>query len=191
MKTEILLIILTILFFLSCRNERKVEVIPITNYYSLADMDEANLKFYSIKKILRPTLDTVIESVSNCNRYDNFQVSYVVNSLQDTLNMLHVNISNNTDQFAFNYSICNGIFYYRGYQFVFIGTGLDSMLINLDKKKKLFYLNPKKLKNLYSEHGEFFHSSWDFIYENGNFTCISYTNCEKFWNDTKYLHFED
>ena len=174
-----------------CNFKNDPEVIKISSQYLSNDLIDIKLKLYEINIDLHPILDSVIEYVIKCNNYKNAQIGFDLTTYRNFGNRLLISITNNTRLYEFDYSICNGVFYYKGYQFVHVGEISDSILTDLNQTIKLNYVSPEKLQMMYQNHDEFFYSSWTYIFESNKFKCISYRNCSSFWADKKYLITED
>jgi len=184
MKRSYIIIILFLI--INCSSKNRVETVMLSMQYSINDLIEVRLNLYEINSSIYPILDSVIERVTCCPKYKNDQIAFVFSTCKDTLNRFIINIENTSGLHFFDYTICNGVFYYKGYQFVHIGTINNSLLKDLKKDVKLFCINKKKLLTMYQGNNEFYYSSWDFIYENEQYKCIHYRDCENFWNNSDY-----
>lgn len=84
----------------------------------------------------------------------------------------------------FDYSLCNGAFYYKGYQFAVIGN--LSSFKKSDSKVQIVHINKEKLISMHLNSNENHICSWDFIKMNDKLICISYNYCGEYWFDEKY-----
>lgn len=180
MKIKLLYYILPLFFLLACKNENTSEEAVLSRQFSLKDLVETNLKLYESNAILHPILDSIIDLTVKCPDYKNEQFGFFLTSYSDSINRLLISIENTTKLYEFNYNRCNGVFYYKGYQFALIGIS-TSILKDLGKTIKIFFVNPAKLRKMYNEKSEFFYSSWNYVYKNNKFFCLSYNRCGNYW----------
>jgi hypothetical protein len=174
---NIVFIILTF-FYISCANFKTNKL--LYSDYKLSDLTQIQLEQYSINSNFYPILDSVIRSVNKCNNYVDMQIGFTFTAMNDSLDRLEFTISSIYDLYALNYNYCNGVFYYKGYQFLFYGVISSEILQDLYKSKRLFYLKPEKLRNFYDKRGEFFNSSWTYIFNSNKFKCVYYLDCNHF-----------
>jgi len=185
---NILLIMISV-FLISCINNNKdEEIITLSNNFDLKDIVVTKLDLLKVGDKTKPLFDSLIDLVIDCPNNINLQIGFVVSTSIDSVGIKHITIENINDLTRFDYSRCDGVFYYRGYQFVIIGNRW--LFKNSGMVIKLISINPKRLKSIFRANGEFYNSSWDFVYVKNEFYCISYHNCGEYWYDSKYYQSE-
>jgi competence protein ComGC len=182
MKAKFLILILILITLLNCNLKTNTEVIKLTSQYSIKDLVESKLELYQINENASPLLDSIIRNINECVKYRNTQIGFVFTVYKDTTNKTIISIENTTNLYKFDYSRCNGVFYYKGYQFVNIGIINDSLLKDLGQRVQLYSVNKEKLRYMYKGSDEFFHSSWSYIYDGEDFKCVDFNVCGKFWS---------
>lgn len=151
------------------------------NYYKLSDLDEIELKQYMVKPVLYPILDSVIDFMIVCEDYKNLQMGFTLDLSKDSINNIEIDIGSMDDLYTLNYNYCDGVFFYKGYQFLYYGPYEPELLEDMHRYKRLFFMNPEKLRNYYPSHDEFFNSIWTFSFINGDFKFIDSFYCNKYY----------
>lgn len=182
-RTQIFILIISLLLTF-CTNNNDKEVIALKSSYSIGDLNFIKLDLLEAEDEIEPLIDSIIGLAINCPNYNNMPLGYIISSSIDTIKGINIKIETINELTRFDYSICNGVFYYKGYQFALIGN--NWFLKNTNKVVKLIGINSKSLENIYWDNGEFFNSSWEFVFFNNKFHCISFNNCGEYWFDDKY-----
>ncbi len=182
---KLLFYLLIISVFLnSCINNKNEEVIPLSKGFQLDDLIVTKLDLMELDYKIMPFYDSLINLVIDCPLNQKKQFGFLVTMSIDSLNMMRTTFECIYDLIKFDYSLCNGIFYYKGYQFAAIGNMF--FLKKSSKEVKVVHIISEKLKSMYQDYDDFHDSSWTFIYLNDKFKCISYNHCRKYWFDKKY-----
>jgi len=171
--------LLVIIMLAGCTGRNANEVRPLYQNNPSSDLIYADLQLCEIKENVHPVLDTIISRVIDCPNFKNKPISFVFTSYIDSLQRTLISIENNTEISDFDYSICDGVFYYKGYQFAYIGNK-DNLIKEI--KEKVYYIKRGNLHEIHNEKGEFFHSSWNYLMEDETFKCISYTDCGEYYH---------
>jgi len=174
-----ILFLTLVLIFSCCTNFKTVPVLYAE--YSLDDLSEIELHQYKVKAVLYQVLDSTINQANKCFFYEDIQIDYTFEVIQDSLGSFELNIASIYDLYTLDYNDCSGVFYYKGYQFLLYGPFVPEILEDMHKNKRLFYLNPDKLRHYYPPYGEFFNSSWTYSFRNGNFKFIDCFYCNKYY----------
>lgn len=188
---KLLQIILLIVFLASCSSKNEPGLPVITDSFSLEDLKEIELNLYEVKSELEPLLDSIIFQSSNCGKYKNHPLGFVFESYRDSSGIFQIHLSSLVELEKMNYERCSGIFYHKGYSFAYIGDILEKCFKSLKDKRKIFFVAPEKMESIDYKYGEFFDSSWDFIYKEGKFICYHYNNCGEIWYEESFYHGEE
>lgn len=181
---ENILLIMISVYLTSCIHNKDEEIITLSNNFDLKDIVITKLDLLELGDNTKPLFDSVIDLVIDCPHNINLPIGFVVSSNIDSAGTKHITIENINELSRFDYSRCNGVFYYKGYQFVTIGNG--ELFKNAGMIIRLISINPKRLKSTFQANGEFYNSYWDFVYVKKEFYCISYHNCGEHWYDDKF-----
>lgn len=172
------LIILLIIILSSCNNLKpQDEKRVLYNSFELKDLMQIELKQYEAQYEFSSILNSVIDSVIECAKYENMQYDFIVTSYYNSENNFIVNIENIVRVYEFDYSRCNGVLYFHGYRFFHIGVVSDVLIKELDRDQKVFFVRKEKLEELYDKNDEFFLSSWTYKLEDNEFILISQMYC--------------
>ena len=173
-KRSILIIqIIGVIVAFSCGNKgtigNNVEKILSNDSVSL------DLNLLELKPDLMPLLDSIIDAVRNCPTIDSNSDFIFHAYFQDKqLNVVIESVKGKVD-----YTICNAIFYYKGFKFFYFGVLID---IYFEDKNQLLHfrcINPNKFEKDIDDSG----SDWHYVFENNELVSISYRYCGAFWND--------
>lgn len=189
--------ILTLPFLMhSCLKKNKIEesnseIAYSKVSYSLEDLTELDLEVFAMSPEIVPILDSAIDLTINCESYKNIQFSFAIESYKDSLDTHRFHISTLSEPYKLNYNYCQGISFYKGYRIVLIGGAISDHFSSLGFKETIFFISPEKKEHIDPKYGEFFDSSWDYIYEDGRFICYHYNYCGDFWYDESFYPGED
>lgn len=181
MKNKMHYLILAIL--VSCTETRENRTFNLYESNPCNKIVHTRLELKEANELLCSILDTIILKVVSCPKYKNKQMNFILTTELDSLNRELIRIDTNTDIYDFNYSECNGVFYYQGYQFACLGNE-TSLLKKTKKTKKIFYQSCDNWYQISKPEGEFFDSYWQFLYENNVLKCTYYFDCDKYWQYT-------
>lgn len=182
MKEKFFILVLISITQVSCNLKTNTEVIELTRQYSIKDLVQTKLKLYEIDKKAFPLLDSIIRNTNECEKFKNTQIGFIFTEHKDSTDKSIISIENTTNLCEFDYSLCNGVFYFKGYQFAIIGIVCDSLLKDLGQHVQLIGIKKEKLQTMYKGNDEFFHSSWSYVYDGEDFRCVDFNACGKFWS---------
>lgn len=172
----------------SCHERKNVEVIPLTKGFHLDDLVITKLNLLEFDQIKMSFFDSLINLVVNCQSNQSKQVGFVLSANIDSGGSQMISFTCILDLLRFDYSLCSGAFYYKGYQFAVIGS--LSSFKKSNNKVQIVHINNEKLISMHLNHNENHICSWDFIEMNDELICISYNYCGEYWFDEKYYQSE-
>ena len=176
-----IIIIICILFFFSCKNHGKEDII-IKEYDSILDSVLLDIQIIKPKETIIPLLDSLTSIVDSCNMYKKSDLSFNVTSYQDSC-WLKVNISPFNKKY-FSYILKRQLFYYKGYTFSYNGIFLNTYFTKINSFIKYKVKDPKALQYNYDERG--YIGGWEYVLINDSLKCISYGFCGNMWKDMNY-----
>jgi hypothetical protein len=175
-----------LVLFSSCELNNTNEVIPLSSEFKANDLTVKKIEVYQINKELVPLIDSIIDLIISCPNHSNHQISFIYTSFYEAPNY-HLSIEVLRNPIYFDYSICEGVFYYKGYQFGVIGE--SRFLEKINDSIQVVGLSFDKMKKLKFDD-EFSESSWQFVFIDNQNYCISFINCNEYWYDENYYHAE-
>ncbi|HNV53092.1 MAG TPA: hypothetical protein PK692_09305 [Bacteroidales bacterium] len=186
MRTRKLLFLILLFSVLlnSCHERKNVEVITLTKGFHLDDLAITKLNLLEFDQSKMSFFDSLINLVANCQSNQSKQVGFVLTANIDSSGSQMISFTCILDLLRFDYSLCNGAFYYKGYQFAVIGN--LSSFKKSDSKVQIVHINKEKLISMHLNSNENHICSWDFIKMNDKLICISYNYCGEYWFDEKY-----
>ena len=175
MKRSILIIqIIGVIVAFSCGNKGTIG----SRMEKILSNDSVNLdlNLLELKPDLMPLLDSIIDAVRNCPTIDSNSDFIFSAYFQDKqLNVVIESIGKE----RFDYTICNAIFYYKGYKFYYLGVIVNTYFEIKNQLLHFRCVNPDKLEKDIDDSG----SDWHYVLENNELVSISYRYCGAFWND--------
>ena len=169
-----------LLLFVSCSSIRDKGRSSDASY-SMSDFTECDLEVFVPAKTITTTLDSIIENTVSCERYTKLQIGFLFESYLDDQDKRIITVSNIVDLHEFYYGQCSGLFFYKGYQFALIGDIISEFFIPQGETEKVLYIALGREKNP-KGRGEFFNSSWSYVFESGRLRNYYYTDCGKHWD---------
>jgi hypothetical protein len=133
-------------------------------YYLMQDYISVNINLYEAKKDIHTLLDSIIDVINNCSDNKNIQIGYTVDAY-GVDNYIELGIS--AINFQINeqlYSRAKGLFFHRGYEFIYFGVFLDKYFIDLNKTVRRNAIDYNRLN--YGIDDSYILGTWLFIYDN-------------------------
>jgi hypothetical protein len=156
----------------------------IEQEYTINDYIEVTLDVYEAKNDICAIFDSIIDIVNNCPEMKHLQIGYIfdINYRNDTLK-----ISINTIDYLLNdkiYSYAQGVFFHKGYQFVYFGAFFDEFFVNKNQTIMRFSIDSAKLFPDIDDTG--YLGNWEYVYEENNFRNVYFSCCYYMPTDRKY-----
>lgn len=158
------------------------EIIPYPYQYLSSDSIDFTIELYEIEEKLFSTLDSVIQIKDKCPKQYRYKDEFIFSChYHKTDSIFHVSLEY-LDNNNFDYTWCNGVFFYKNYQFNYIGSFLNGFFRKNNQKITLRIVDPKKIMIDIDDSGLY----WKYILINNKLKNIGYKNCDGWWYDKLY-----
>jgi hypothetical protein len=141
------------------------------------DYIPVTLNVYEAKSNICAIFDSIISTVNNCPSLKNIQIGYgLIIQEYNPLQIYVYAIDYKLNSSLYYYSYATGLFFYKGYEFVYFGKFLDEHFMNTNEKIVRLCINA-----LPDITGSGHIGGWEYVYKkNDNFKII------RSWIDTSY-----
>lgn len=178
---------LFILLISGCYSQRKSIEFRQSQEISLFEYSSVKLDLFNIKGSITNLLDSIILSVNQCKLYNNYPIGYFIEFYSNQFDHELMSVSNYISPDDFDYSKCQGVFYFRGYQFVCTGELPKNSFSRIDRQITICYCKRKNDSDtIRVDKIKYMTSSWDFVILEDDFKCFHYNYCGDYWNDSTY-----
>ena len=198
MYFRLFILLAVVSFFCSCKYRTPQETVPIFNC-SWNDVIEkrlpkdiayAQLEVFEVKKSLLNILDTIINAVKFCEKYNTAGIEFAFWTYR-TDNKIIVCIEN-VNINCFDLSNCDGFFSYKGYPFYYDGIFFSEFFEKKEQVVNRRYVKKMKpkikrieynIETVNDERGSY----WYYVYENGELKIMEFDDCGNRWIDENIL----